>query len=142
MRNNALRGRNQPDHKKQHHRWTKRQLGDKVESPIKEARQACQGQTQAGPVEKELGYFQQNIKRMQYRAFRKKGHFNGSGLVEAGCKTVIGERCKQSGMFWSQPGVQNILALRCIQSSKRLDDFWKFRLNNHVKRNDPLQFTC
>ncbi len=75
---------------------------------------------------------------MQYGTFRKKGYFIGSGVVEAGCKIVIGARCKQSGMRWSEQGAENILALRCIHSSRRNDEFWKHRLNQHVARNDSL----
>ena len=75
---------------------------------------------------------------MQYGTFRAAGYFIGSGVVEAGCKTVIGGRCKQSGMFWSESGAENILALRCINYSRRLDDFWKDRLNAHAARNDCL----
>ncbi len=89
-------------------------------------------------MEKELGYFVNNVARMQYGSFRRQGFFIGSGVIEAGCKTVIGSRCKQSGMFWGEPGVENILALRCIHSSRRLDDFWKERLNTHAARNDCL----
>jgi hypothetical protein len=29
--------------------------------------------------------------------FRRPGLFVGTGVIEAGCKTVIGSRCKQSG---------------------------------------------
>ena len=59
-------------------------------------------------------------------------------MGEAGCKTVIGGRCKQSGMFWSESGAENILALRCIHSSRRLEDFWKYRLNAQAACNDAL----
>jgi hypothetical protein len=51
--------------------------------------------------------------RMQYPKFRKQHLFVGSGVIEAGCKTVIGQRFKQSGMFWSVKGANSILALRC-----------------------------
>ena len=78
---------------------------------------------------------------MQYGTFRRQGFFIGSGVVEAGCKTVIGARCKQSGMFWSKPGVENVLALRCIHHSRRLDQFWKHRLNQQAKRNDTLSLS-
>ena len=89
-------------------------------------------------MEKELHYFVNNVERMQYGTFRAKGFFIGSGVIEAGCKTVIGSRCKQSGMFWGQPGAQNVLALRCIHRSGRLSEFWKDRLNGHAARNDAL----
>jgi hypothetical protein len=75
---------------------------------------------------------------MQYGTFRRKGFFIGSGVVEAGCKTIIGARCKQSGMFWSRAGAENVLALRCVGHSRRLDQFWKERLNAHAARNDCL----
>ncbi len=138
----ALRGKNHPDHKIQQRRWAKRLLKDKVQSLIKETRQACGSQAQAQAVEEELGYFERNIQRMQYGSFRAAGYFIGSGVVEAGCKTVIGARCKQSGMFWSLPGAENVLALRCISSSRRLDEFWKHRLNQHAKRNDTLSLSA
>jgi hypothetical protein len=135
---NALIGKDHPDYKTRQRRWAKRLLKDKVKVLIEEARQECLGKPQAIKVEEELGYFVRNIKRMQYGTFRKKGYFIGSGVVEAGCKTVIGGRCKQSGMFWSESGAENILALRCIHSSRRLDEFWKHRLNQRVSRNDVL----
>ena len=75
---------------------------------------------------------------MKYRTFRQQGFFIGSGVIEAGCKTVIGSRCKQSGMFWGKPGAENVLALRCIGASRRLDAFWKDRLNALAARNDCL----
>src|ERR1035438_6116123 len=48
----------------------------------------------------EVNYFQRNQERMRYPKFRQQGLFVGSGVIEAGCKTVIG-RLKQSGMFWT-----------------------------------------
>jgi hypothetical protein len=109
-----------------------------VEQLIVQARAECAGKAQAQGVEKELGYLVNNVARMQYGTFRAKGFFIGSGVIEAGCKTVIGARCKQSGMFWGRPGAQNVLALRCIHSSRRLGMFWKDRLNSHAARNDSL----
>lgn len=135
-------GKNHSEYQTRLHRWAKRLLKDKVAALIQETRLACAGRPQAPAVEQELGYFERNLQRMQYGTFRKKGYFIGSGVVEAGCKTVIGARCKQSGMFWSQPGAQNILALRCIHSSRRLDDFWKDRLNHHAKRNETVSFSA
>lgn len=78
-----------------------------------------------GPRKKEadrqLAYLENNRHRMQYGSFQKRGWFIGSGVIEAGCKTVIGQRLKQSGMFWSLQGAQNILTLRCATSSRRFD---------------------
>jgi hypothetical protein len=132
----ALIGKDHPDYPTRQRRWAKRLLKDQVEGLIQQTRQECAGKPPSAAVEKELGYFVRNARRMQYGTFRAKGYFIGSGVVEAGCKTVIGARCKQSGMFWSEPGAENILALRCIHSSRRLDEFWQNRLLAHAARNN------
>jgi hypothetical protein len=133
-----LGSKEHPDYKRRLRRWAKQLLKDQVEKLIAQMRLECAGKPQAEAVEKQLGYFVNNVTRMQYGSFRRQGFFIGSGVVEAGCKTIIGSRCKQSGMFWGEPGAENILALRCIHASRRLDQFWKERLNNHVARNDSL----
>jgi hypothetical protein len=133
-----LGSKDHPDYQRRLGRWARQLLRDKVEQLIAAARQECAGTPRAEAVEKELGYFIRNVERMQYGTFRSRGFFIGSGVIEAGCKTVIGARCKQSGMFWGVPGAENILALRCISASRRLDEFWKVRLNAHAARNDCL----
>ena len=133
-----LGSKEHPDYKTRLRRWAKQLLKDQVEKLIAQARKECAGQSQTQVVEKELGYFVNNVARMQYGTFRRQGFFIGSGVVEAGCKTLIGARCKQSGMFWGKPGAQNILALRCLYASRRLDQFWKERLNTRAAQNDCL----
>ena len=78
-------------------------------------------------VRKAVTYFQGNIDRMRYAQFRREGLFVGSGVVEAGCKTVIGHRLKQSGMRWTVRGANAIIALRCSQLSARWEEFWEAR---------------
>lgn len=78
-------------------------------------------------VRKEIDYFQKNRERMQYKNFRKQGLFLGSGVVEAGCKTVIARRLKQSGMRWTVKGANSIIALRCCQMSGRWESYWEAR---------------
>jgi uncharacterized protein UPF0236 len=134
----ALLGANHPDHKKRLGQWAKKLLKDQVELLIEQTRKECAGKVQVPAVEEALHYFVSNVSRMQYGTFRAAGYFIGSGVVEAGCKTIISGRCKQSGMFWSEPGAENILAFRCIHSSGRLDHFWKYRLNNRAAANDCL----
>jgi hypothetical protein len=68
-------------------------------------------------AERELGYFLHNAPRMRYHWFRSRGLFVGSGAVEASCKTVIGQRLKQSGMHWTVTGADSIIALRCREAS-------------------------
>jgi hypothetical protein len=45
-------------------------------------------------------------------------------VVEAGCRTVIGQRLKKSGMFWSQPGAQNVIDLRSALLGGHFDRDW------------------
>lgn len=78
-------------------------------------------------VRKAIDYFQTNQERMRYAKFRSEGLFVGSGVVEAGCKTVIGLRLKQSGMRWTVSHANAIIALRCCQLSGRWEQFWEQR---------------
>jgi hypothetical protein len=133
-----LGSKEHPDHKPRLRRWAKRLLRNGVSGLIAQSRQEARQHGRTAVVEAALGYFVNNVPRMQYGTFRAQGLFIGSGVIEAGCKTLIGSRCKQSGMFWSVPGAENILALRCIYASRRLDAFWKTRLDQHAARNDAL----
>jgi hypothetical protein len=83
--------------------------------------------TDAKETLKAIGYFEHNQTRMLYGTFRAKGYFIGSGVVEAGCKTVIGQRVKQSGMRWSEPGAENVLSIRCAVMNGDFDSFWDQR---------------
>jgi hypothetical protein len=77
--------------------------------------------------EREIGYFEKNKERMRYADFKKRGLFVGSGVMEAGCRTVVGQRLKQSGMHWTVGGANDIIALRCSIMSNRWEDFWEWR---------------
>lgn len=75
----------------------------------------------------EADYFERNAERMRYPKFRAQHLFVGSGVIEAGCKTVIGSRLKQSGMFWTVRGANAIIALRCCALNGRFEDYWEAR---------------
>jgi hypothetical protein len=75
----------------------------------------------------EADYFEKNAARMRYPKFRRQHLFVGSGVIEAGCKTVIGSRLKQSGMFWTVRGANSIIALRCCHLNDRFEDYWDSR---------------
>jgi hypothetical protein len=81
----------------------------------------------AGKIRIEADYFHRNAMRMRYPKFRRQHLFVGSGVIEAGCKTVIGKRLKQSGMFWTVQGANSIIALRCCQINGRFEDYWEAR---------------
>jgi len=78
-------------------------------------------------IRKAADYFARNAERMRYPEFRRQHLFVGSGVIEAGCKTVIGNRLKQSGMFWTVRGANAIIALRCCRLSGRFEDYWEAR---------------
>jgi hypothetical protein len=75
----------------------------------------------------ETNYFERNAERMRYPKFRSQHLFVGSGVIEAGCKTVIGSRLKQSGMFWTVRGANAIIALRCCHLNRQFEDYWEDR---------------
>ena len=82
----------------------------------------------AAERDKALAYSETSAPRMRYSHFRSCGLFTGSGVVEAGCKSVIGQRLKLSGMHWSVPGATGILTLRCQVGSRH------FSYRDHCQR--------
>jgi Uncharacterised protein family (UPF0236) len=75
----------------------------------------------------EANYFESHTGRMRYPKFRKQGLFVGSGVIEAGCKTLIATRLKRSGMFWTVRGANAVIAVRCCRHSREFDDYWESR---------------
>jgi hypothetical protein len=121
-----------PDDNKKLKAWTSRRrkeldLGDveKVIAAMK--RLAPSLDEQQEEIKNQIGYFEKNKARMRYKKFREQGLFVGSGVVEAGCKNVIGQRLKQSGMHWTVNGANKIIALRCCLFSNRWEDYWEYR---------------
>ena len=81
----------------------------------------------AKKIGNDADYFATNAARMNHPKFRKQHLFVGSGVIEAGCKTVIAHRFKQSGMFWTVRGANAVLALRCCHLNGRFEDYWTER---------------
>ena len=93
-------------------------------------------------IRREIAYFETNAHRTRYGHFREKGYFIGSGVIEAGCKTVVGRRMKQSGMFWGESGAEALLGVRCQILGPRFEEAWQARkpiLN--TQRRKALQWT-
>ncbi len=78
-------------------------------------------------IRTEADYFERNAERMRYPKFRRQHLFVGSGVIEAGCKTVVAYRLKRSGMFWTVRGANAILALRCCHLNGEFEDYWEAR---------------
>jgi len=126
-------GRAVLDHdKKKLHKWADRRRKEldkgQVEKVIEAIRQLSPSSECYREIcEKAINYFEKNKERMRYNVFRMRGFFVGSGVLEAGCRSVIGQRLKQSGMHWSVEGANNIISLRCCFFSNRWEDFWEYR---------------
>lgn len=109
-------------------RWRSLLKEDRIDAIISRAKSDLPPEAAAREAAgKQLAYFEKNRDRMLYATFRSKGFFIGSGIVEAGCKTVVGKRVKNSGMFWSVQGAQNILTLRTALLSRHFDEDWDAR---------------
>lgn len=78
-------------------------------------------------IQSEIDYLQSHVSRTHYGEYQANGYFIGSGIIEAGCKTVIGRRLKQSGMFWSEIGAEDLLSLRCLIIGRHFNAAWLAR---------------
>jgi hypothetical protein len=105
-------------------RWRSLIYDSQLDELLAEARTAA-GPTPNEAAQRELEYLDRNRARMDYRQYREQGWFIGSGVVEAGCKRVIGQRLKQSGMFWQERGASAVASLRCaLLSAGGWDYLW------------------
>lgn len=100
----------------------------KIENLVQALRSMASSRPEsAEKIRTEADYFEKNAERMRYPEFRRQHLFVGSGVIEAGCKTLIGSRLKLSGMFWTVRGANDILALRCCHVNSRFEDYWVAR---------------
>ena len=72
-------------------------------------------------LEKTSRYLKNHEGHMKYDEYKRLGFHIGSGVIEAGCKYVIGHRFKRSGMRWSRKGAEHLLCLRVAY----LNDDWE-----------------
>ena len=75
-----------------------------------------------------VGYFQRHRHHMDYPGYRQKGWPIGSGVTESGVKQ-FNKRVKGTDQFWTERGVEAILALRSLWLSEdqRWDHYWNTR---------------
>jgi len=119
--------------------WKKWLLKDKISEVITQAKEDLPQKAATRKLAKvQIGYLERNRSKMLYRTFRAAGYFIGSGVVEAGCKVVVGQRLKQSGMLWSRKGAEHLLAVRCALLSGWFESFWKA----YAKSGQALAFAA
>ena len=125
-----LFGQDTPQSKAHREAWVKilKDQPEGVDEIIRRAQNAMprRGKTRRLATQA-LAYFENNRDKMRYWEYQAQGLFIGSGVVEAGCKSVVGQRLKQSGMFWGVPGAHNILDIRCVLENNQFDRFWNER---------------
>lgn len=135
----ALYGEGTPPARRHYRLWKKWLLKDKVTQIIAQATEELP--TEAGrrkAAKLQINYLARNRTKMLYRTFREAGYFIGSGVTEAGCKIVVGQRLKGSGMLWSRKGAEHLLSIRCALLSGWFQNFW----NSYSKSGQALAFAA
>jgi hypothetical protein len=100
-----------------------------IQRAMEQAEQPLEGETDPGTVlRRNLGYFQKHQNHMRYPEYRARGWPIGSGNTEAGVK-CFNKRVKGTEQFWSEEGVEAILALRALWLNQdgSWDRYWQRR---------------
>lgn len=112
--------------------WIEEKLEQIKAGGVKEAQKSLgRMKAKTGEQKEELEttcrYLKNHAEHMKYDEYKRMGFHIGSGVIEAGCKYVIGHRFKRSGMRWSQKGAEHLLCLRvaylnedweCVQNAR------------------------
>jgi len=85
-------------------------------------------------IEKIVVYFENNLDRMKYDEYLKKGLPIGSGAVESACKSLVKIRMEGCGMRWGKTGANAMLKLRAIHLNGDLNDYFDYHTNAEQKR--------
>jgi len=108
--------------------WIQARYDELDEGRLKSLVEALHGHAHQSKEAREcIHYIWNNRRRMRYPKFHQQGFCTSTGVVEAGCKVVIGTRLKRAGMHWTVKGANAIIALRCSKLSGRFEDFWERR---------------
>jgi hypothetical protein len=108
--------------------WIQTRYDELDEGRLKSLVEALHGHASQYKEAREcVHYIWNNRRRMRYPKFHQQGFCTSTGVVEAGCKVVIGTRLKRAGMHWTVKGANAIIALRCSKLSGRFEGFWERR---------------
>ena len=127
----GLYGKDSPWAERMASTWTAMLKNDQIVEVLAAAHRRLENMElpEDNPLKKQIAYFEHHQDKMLYKTSRDQGLFYGSGVIEGGCKSVIGQRLKESGMFWTEAGAASVLNLRLALKSNRWDECWN-RLNN------------
>jgi len=87
-------------------------------------RRALRSPRKRASLESLIAYFQPHRAHTCYAERLAAGQPIGSGLVEGGCKHIIGRRLKQTGARWRPRRVDRMAALCCILHSDQWETYW------------------
>ena len=62
-------------------------------------------------------YVKNHYSGMDYRSFREKGYFVGSGAIESANRYLMQNRMKLPGMRWNKDAAQRMLSLKVREES-------------------------
>jgi hypothetical protein len=108
--------------------WAEARLDDLWDGEVGQVLTAVQatGSTREA-VTDALRYLTTNQRRMRYAEYRARGIQIGSGVIESGCKHVIGARLKQAGMIWNVEGARAVGTVRTWLKGRRWDEAMALR---------------
>jgi hypothetical protein len=100
--------------------WAKAQLDDRWEGEVEQVLAALQatGRTPEAVIDA-VSYLTTHRDRMRYAEDRARGIQIGSGVIESGCKRVLGARLKQAGMIWKVDGAREVAKVRTWLKGRR-----------------------
>ena len=76
-------------------------------------------------VKKCFNYFSKREKYLDYKTAIDSDLPIGSGMVEGGHRSVIQERLKISGAWWTRENANAMISLRILRSNGLWDQYWK-----------------
>jgi hypothetical protein len=124
----VLYNQNNPAEKARGDRWLNDHLDSLKENGPRPLLRALKQRSGKGSVEQNEavrqmhGYVIHNAYRMDYPCYIKDGMLIGSGPIEAACKVIVGQRLKLSGMRWSKPGADTVLAVRTTIMNRNITE--------------------
>lgn len=85
---------------------------DNVIATLAEERKRRKGSRPRTAIDKLEGYLSRHRDLMDYPRYKQAGYPIASAAIESTNKRLVGRRCKQGGMLWSEPGLESMVALR------------------------------
>jgi hypothetical protein len=98
------------------------------------------GKTDRGPVDLCARYCLKRKKMMRYGELLRIGAPVSTGVIEGGCKHLIGDRMDLCGARWSLEGAEAILQLRATAISGDFEEYWAYHERADYQRNHALNY--